>query len=287
MQEKHVHNGYLFWGSTALVILVMELLGVGWVQRQIDLTIPWPTISTTVGDLAERWAAVYLVVVGVIAAVAFYGLSAPGSNQTTLGRTKRSGTQPTPLRFYNPFTGFALAVLAAGLAIVFFDGEDEKIRRGYVVWGLLAVYAVLLPSLLTLVLRKDAEFPTLFVTFRRLRALHPVVAAVLGAGLVAGLTILVFHLALYPWPNITNAPSRYAGLKADEARSKAIERIRDLGVDTSFAYSTQTRGIDRGGDAWIVYFVTRRGTELEYSNCSVAVTNKKATPTPECSTPTR
>src|SRR5688500_14377705 len=97
-QADHARSGYWFWGPMALAILVMELLGVGWVQRQIDVTIPWPTISTTVGHLAERWPAVYLAVVGVIAAVGFYAFAYPKSQQTDRGRTKRSGSDPTPLR---------------------------------------------------------------------------------------------------------------------------------------------------------------------------------------------
>lgn len=281
---RHARSGYLFWGPTAAAILVMELLGVGKVQGWLDISIPWPTISTTVGHLAERWSIVYVAVVGMIAAIGFYGLAAPRAQQTDRGRTKRSGAEPTPLPFYNALTGLFIAVAAALVAIVLFNGTDERIQRGYVIWGALAVYAVLLPSFLTLVLRKEAQFPTLFATFRTLRGVHPSVAAFLGAALSAGLAILIFHLALYPWPDITSEPSRYAGLKAAEARAKAVKTVNGLGTGPSLLYSTQAKGIDQGGDAWLVYFIPVTG-DLEYSGCAVAVTKKKAVPTPECSVP--
>jgi hypothetical protein len=288
-QAEHARSGYLFWGSTAVVILGMELLGVGkvqkWLDERLDITIPWPTISTTVGHLAERWSIVYVAVVGVIAAVGFYGLAYPQDRQTDRGRTKRSGSEPTPLPLYNSLTGLLIAVAAALGALVLFDGSDERILRGYFVWSVLAFYAVIIPSFLTVVLRKEAQFPTLFATFRSLRGVHPVVATVVGAALAAGLAILVFHLALYPWPNITNDSNRYAGLRAAEAREKAIATVSGLGTGSRLRYSTQTRGVDRGGDAWLVYFIPASGG-LQFSGCSVAVTKEEAVPTPECSIPT-
>ena len=286
-QAEHARSGYWFWGPMALAILAMEILGVGrvqkWLDERFDITVPWPTISTTVSSLAERWPIVYVAVVGLIAAVGFYALTYPKERQTERGRTKRPGPEPKPFRLYNALTGFVLAGAAGWGAILLFDAEEEKLRRGYFVWGILALYGVIVPSLLPII-RREARFPTLFSTFRSLRGLHPVVAAVVGAGLTAGLAILVFHLALYPWPNITNDPNRYAGLKALEARDKAVRTIRSLGTSSKLTYSTQTRGIDRGGDAWLVYFIPTQA-DSEYSGCSIAVTKEEAVPTPECKNP--
>jgi hypothetical protein len=61
-----------------------------------------------------------------------------------------------------------------------------------------------------------------------------------------------------------------------------IRRIR-TGLP-ELVYSTQTRGVDRGGDAWIVFFSPPRGSTAEYSGCYVVVTESKTVPAPECST---
>jgi hypothetical protein len=232
--DRHARSGYLFWGPMAAVIFVMEILGIGRVQERLkewlDVEIPWPTISTTVGHLAERWSLVYVAVVGVIAAIGFYALAYPEERKTERGRTKRSGPEPRALPYYNALTGFVIAGAAALAVAIWFDGSDQRFLRGYVVWGLLAVYGVIIPSLSPLVFRREATFPTLFATFRSLRGVHPLVAAALGAAVSGGLAILVFHLALYPWPNITNDPNRYAGLKAAEARAKAVRTINGLGT---------------------------------------------------------
>jgi hypothetical protein len=289
-----VVNGYLFWGPIALVIAVTELLAVGGVQRAIewildrDITIPWPTISTTIGHLQDVSSPVAALVVAVIAAVAFHALTyrKPGQ-QTRQGRVMpRDHSEPKPLRFYNWKLGLfltALAVIPGFWAA--YSNPENKYLLAYLIYGAFLVYGVLIPSTVVYLSGKEAQFPTLFFTFRSLRDLKPWIGKALGAGLAAGLAVLVLHLALYPWPNITNDSNRYAGLKAGEARRKAVNEINDLGTGSKLLYSTQTRGIDRGGDAWLVYFIPAEGSGLEYSGCSVAVTEKATKPTPECSTP--
>jgi hypothetical protein len=142
---------------------------------------------------------------------------------------------------------------------------------------------VVLPSFFIFALGREAQFPTLFFTFRRLHD-RPGWRWI-GTGLIAGLAILVFHLALYPWPNITNAPRRYAGLSATDARTKAQREIERLRAEMpKLSYSTQTRGIAGGRDAWLVFFSPAAGSGLDYSGCIVVVTQKAVSPTHECST---
>src|SRR5689334_19755317 len=76
-RREILRRGYLFWGITAGAILVTEALGAasGWLEHKLHIHIPWPTISSTVGHLEDRWSIVGAVVVGVIAAIAFYALS--------------------------------------------------------------------------------------------------------------------------------------------------------------------------------------------------------------------
>jgi hypothetical protein len=53
VKERH---GYVFCGPIVIAILVVELLGS--LSESFDDVIPWPTISTTVGHLEDRWAEV-------------------------------------------------------------------------------------------------------------------------------------------------------------------------------------------------------------------------------------
>jgi hypothetical protein len=95
--------------------------------------------------------------------------------------------------------------------------------------------------------------------------------------LVASLTILVIHLALYPWPDITKEPTQYAGLDARHAKAKAV---RAVARNSSLKYSTQARGVDSGHDAWLVFFTSSSGGT--YGGCVVAVTDKTTTPAAGC-----
>jgi hypothetical protein len=65
-------------------------------------------------------------------------------------------------------------------------------------YGLIAAFWVVVPTLIAYVGGKDVPFPTLFATIQALeRRARPV--AVLVA---AGITILLIHLAFYPWPKV-------------------------------------------------------------------------------------
>jgi hypothetical protein len=74
----------------------------------------------------------------------------------------------------------------------------DKYALGYAIYGTLGFFGVVVPSALAYALDKDAPFPTFFRTVAFLqRRLHWVAAIVVG-----GLAVLVFHLALYPWPDL-------------------------------------------------------------------------------------
>jgi hypothetical protein len=69
--------GYLFWGVTIGVILVVELLGAlgGWLEDHIGVDVPWTTISGMVGHLEDLWPATAVIVVALLAPAAFYALA--------------------------------------------------------------------------------------------------------------------------------------------------------------------------------------------------------------------
>ncbi len=76
-----------------------------------------------------------------------------------------------------------------------------KIEIGYVLWGSLALLLVVVPSALAYLGGKDVvPFPTAFRTVAFLaRRWHWVAMVIL-----AGLAVLVIHLAFYPWPDIAH-----------------------------------------------------------------------------------
>lgn len=85
------------------------------------------------------------------------------------------------------------------------DSSDRaKWILGYVIYGLIAAFWVAIPSAWAYWGKSDAPFTTLFVTLANLeRKSHIVLLVVL-----AGLAILLVHLALYPWPDIADILQR-------------------------------------------------------------------------------
>ena len=87
----------------------------------------------------------------------------------------------------------------AGSWIAHAAAPHDKFRFGQVLYGLIAAFWIVIPSVIALPKRgREAPFATLFRTVRNLeQRFRP--AAVLVA---AGLAVLVLHLMLYPWPAI-------------------------------------------------------------------------------------
>jgi hypothetical protein len=162
--------------------------------------------------------------------------------------------------------------------------SDDEFHLGYAIYGSFAAIGILIPLLLVWRNSNRVVFPNVFYTFRKLRERFRWVAMTV----IAGLTILVLHLALYPWPNLAREPAKYAGLNAFRAREKAEAALRRAGrVEENLVYSTQGRGVSGGSNAWFVYFNLPAGNATTHSGCIVVVTSKVATPSKECRAPQR
>ena len=84
---------------------------------------------------------------------------------------------------------------------------------GYVLYGLLGLVWIVVPSVLAVGLGKDVPFPTFFRTVANLedwlasrtwrRSLGPALAWLISYVILTGLVILLLHLTLYPFPSIT------------------------------------------------------------------------------------
>jgi hypothetical protein len=271
-------RGYWFWGPTVLFVLLVELLGA--LSASFKNAIPWPTISSTVGHLEKRWDWVAVIVVGLITVVAFHAI-AYHAQQRQRGRAyRRAGPDRSDkpdgkdVPWYNWILVACLGGVAIGLSIVF---DASKFQLGYVIYGVLGFFGVVLPSVLAFSANRLVDFPTLFFTIDRLRHRLHAVAVIL----VAGLTILAVHLAFYPWPDIAHESASFAGLTPDKARGKAEAELTKLrGGKPTLLYSTQAKNVVDGHDAWSVYFRPASGTG---PSCVVIVTKNSASALPECS----
>lgn len=270
-------RGYQFWGPIALVILTAELLGLG----KITSFDYWPTISTTIGHLQDgdgRWG---LLVVGLIALAGFYAIAyekRPPDDHSTEFKLKVVPGRPASVR-YGWRIVYLVTILVATLAAVYLD---EKIHRGYLIYGTLAVFGLAIPFALALPWpsRHHVAFPNLFYTFSDFRGRFPPASGVI----LALLAILVLHLALYPWPDLKRESAAYAGSTARQARVKAQAALDNTpGRKPGLKFSTSQRTISDGQDAWFVYFVI--GKELSEEDCYVIVRKGRAPkPTEDCST---
>lgn len=193
--------GYLMWGLAALAIAGPELASV---FRVGD----WPTISATVGHLEAAHSWVRLVVVFVIVVLGYYAVPqllapparpriVPGQQTTANGRATRDAGAVR-----SEGMGWYLVVALAGLVIgLIVAASARHVHPGtfagaYVLYGLIAVLWVIVPSALAMFFAREVPFPTLFRTIGYLeRRAHPVAAIILAL-----LVILLLHLALYPWP---------------------------------------------------------------------------------------
>jgi len=262
---REERRGYLFWGPVILLVLGVELLGA--LSESFENWIPWPTISSTVGHLEKRWDWVAVIVVGLLSAVAFHALAARKRERQD-GRTLRAGAPPAEeASWYSPLIVFALTLVAFAVPYAF---DVSKYELGYTIYGTLAVFGIVVPSMLAVGFNRLVPFPTLFFTIDQLRHRLHAVALVL----VAGLAILTIHLAFYPWPDITHESASFAGLNPDRARDKATRELRNLRKGLpSLAYSTQAKGVVDGRDTWFVYF---------RPDCVVQVTKSTAAASPTC-----
>jgi hypothetical protein len=207
--------GFAVWGAMGAVIAVPEI----WAA--VDSHLGWPTISGTIGaglEYKHNWVAI--IVVAVIAFAAFHALYYPAlergklrerADKRRIGRTREGrlavappgesdeGFRKLDRDEISAFQYFAVAtvVVIAGSALTAALTSDRYIL-GYVLYGLLGTFWIVVPNVAAYAAKKDIAFPTLFRTVhdleRRLRGVAVVVAG--------GLVVLVIHLTLYPWPAI-------------------------------------------------------------------------------------
>lgn len=209
--------GYVLWGAVGLVIAIPEIAAAAWHGG------PWPTISGTIGHLEVIWSGTAIIVVAVVVAVAMHVLRYRPDNPTMgvirpmtgLRRTQSGRLTKRPTRTAaamsaakKDWIGYAylatafVAVLVPSVVVgtlVRGSSDQTKWIVGYVIYGCIAVFCVALPSALAYWV-SDVPFPTLFRTISDLERLWRPIAVVI----VAGLAVLVVHLALYPWPDIAH-----------------------------------------------------------------------------------
>ncbi len=207
--------GYGVWTAMGLVIGVPEI----WAAAA-GSDFVWPTISTTVGHLQDRWPVVALIPVGLIVMSAYsvYHVGAASTavqaDLQALARTPQGRLTKEDVSFEQladggapaiagrqewgvlPYFAFASIVVVGGALVA--APSNNRFLVGYVLYSLIGIFWVVVPNLLSYWFKKDVPFTTLFFTVRCLGRRLQVVAALVAALLV----ILLLHLAFYPWPSL-------------------------------------------------------------------------------------
>jgi hypothetical protein len=194
--------GYGVWGAMGLVIAVPELwAAIG------GHSVVWPTISGTVGYLEYWHTWVAVIVVAVLVWAAFHAIQhearraqaqpAVAAYRTPGGRVSRkpphAHTVPAVLYF-----AVALAFVVGLSLWSYLDRPRDKYRLGEVMYGSIAFFWMIVPAAIAFLDGRDVPFPTLFATIQALERRARIVAIVFAGGI----TILLVHLALYPWPAV-------------------------------------------------------------------------------------
>src|SRR5437867_2153090 len=243
-------NGYRFWGPVVAAILVTEVLGAlaDWLHRRTILEIKWPTISSTVGHLETLSPILAVLVVGAIAAVAFEAVTYPPRRRVGGRAVYHRVRRQQPTRFYDWYTVVGIVVVGGIVSVGILHWDKYEV--GYTIYGLLLCFGIAVPTTLAYFRGRIVSFPGLIFTVRKLeRRLHWVAVLV-----VAGLAILLVHLALYPWPDLVRDSTSYAGL----GRSGAIAAA-ETEVGTNLSFRSAGRGQFDGQDAWILSFEPATG----------------------------
>jgi hypothetical protein len=196
--------GYAVWLLVGLVFGVPE----SWAGITSP---PWPALSDTIGHLEQAWHPARVIVVTLIVFAAFHAVtyppgragepaapaSTPPRGRTPCGRIARAGTGAAgavPVLVYFPV---AIGVVAGGSILAAAAGGGRFVL-GDVIYGLIAIFLVLIPNALAFWFAADVPFPTLYRTIANLERRWRPAAMVI----VAGLVVLAIHLVFFPWPDI-------------------------------------------------------------------------------------
>lgn len=225
--------GYLVWGVAGAVIAVPEITAA------VDSgALPFTTISAMVGHLERHHNWVELIVVAAIVFAVFSTVRVPPRTRSGVARAT-TGQQPirtpggrltlrAPTRtaaaaefdeedaswiFMAAAVLSAAVVAAATWAVSHWCDDVHHYRPAYALYGLLGLLWLVVPSVLAFGLGRDMPFPTLFRTVNNLEewlrsrswplSLGPLLGWLVAYVILAGLVILLLHLTLYPYPNIT------------------------------------------------------------------------------------
>ena len=208
-------SGYAVWGAMGVVVGVPEI----WAAISGD-DFYWPTISTTVGHLQERWPVVALIPVAVIVMGGYSvfrvrpGTPTVQADLQALARTPQGRLTKEDMTVSELLTGappaaegrrelgvvpyFAVATAAVVLGALAAVPSQNRFLVGYVLYSLIAVFWLIVPNILAYFFKRDVPFTTLFATLNCLGRRLQLVAALIAALLV----ILLLHLAFYPWPSL-------------------------------------------------------------------------------------
>lgn len=235
--------GYLLWLIAAAVIGVPEITAAA-----DGGALPFTTISGMTGHLEGYHSWVELVVIALIVLAVFSIVRVSPRREsgappgTSVGNPPAAENSPEALRTAGGRLTFhadavtqtsdefddddapvlfalAASVSLAGIAAATWAAtrwwdDPHHYHPAYVLYGLLGLLWIVVPSALALVRGLDMPFPTLFRTIgnledwlqsRRWRGnLGPLLGLAVTYVIYAGLAILLLHLTLYPYPDITH-----------------------------------------------------------------------------------
>jgi hypothetical protein len=213
--SKSEATGYAVWTAMGVVVGVPEI----WAAIEGD-DFYWPTISTTIGHLQERWPVVALLPVAAIVMGGYSVYRIRGIGDTVvqadlqaLGRTpegrlvKQDVANEQLVGGGVPATGgemrdrtvvsyFAFATTLVVAASLVSSRSDNRFFVGYVLYSLIAIFWIVIPNVAAYYFKRDFPYTNLFFTLSFLARRLQLVAALVAALLV----ILLLHLAFYPWP---------------------------------------------------------------------------------------
>jgi hypothetical protein len=218
--------GYVVWAAAGAVFAIPEI----WASK--DDTLPFPTLSGTVGHLERRWEIVSLFVIIVIANALLHGVrigaavlkKREAGDDDELGATGvetvefaagrhvaveagRVTTSSRPVYisswWWIVYFVFTIVLVAAGFLVPLWvhgghASDTEKQLAGEFGYGAMGLAFFLIPGFLAFVFSRLVPFPAIFQTILSLERRIPILAVVVAGSM----TFLMLHLVLYPYPSI-------------------------------------------------------------------------------------